>query len=693
MPLIPCQEYREWVEEEIERPIEERIKKTRKKCKKRKCKKRCLCCNKWFCWLEDFFLTIFKWIVDIVLKEVVYIACRIIDALVTFFWVLIKWLGCFVTRVVSRLLRRTMPAPPIEHIFVLMLENRSFDHMLGFSGIRGTDARTGQRTTINGLRGKESNLTDPDDLHTKVEVNTPAEYALSEEDRDPGHEFDDVFLQVIGSPLPGDWDGRYPSPNPEKDNSGFVRSYAQVGSANPDKIMLCYAPEQLPVLVMLAREFAVCDAWFSSMPGPTWPNRYFVHGASSAGLDDSPPEHWFLPGEAAYTVGGFAFENGSIFDRLDSNCIDWEIFEGDELPQVFSIQGMNAQAVLGRFTDFSEFSERLNDPDYLPAYVFIEPNYGNILPGTPEDFTCGNSQHPLDDVTRGERLIKEVYETIRNSPHWEKSLLIITWDEHGGFYDHVSPPNAVAPGDAPAAYTNEHGFDFARLGVRVPAVAISPLIPRGTIDHTPYDHTSVLATVERLYGLRPLTNRDAKANDLLHLLSLAAPRPDALARLPEPVSSGFRCEGDPQYSAGGEEREGAGAPHEHGGPPGEGPSGGGPSGGSQAGPPNATEPDAGAQRGKTDMPPHLRGFLQVAAMKHMEAVKGEGKAARNAVIENLARINTADEARRYIASVRTIVNRTKPTRLVLPRGPLRRVEPDIRSSRRKRGRHRRDGDP
>ncbi len=141
--------------------------------------------------------------------------------------------------------------------------------------------------------------------------------------------------------------------------------------------------------------------------------------------------------------------------------------------------------------------------------------------------------HPLDDVTRGEKLIKNVYETIRNSPHWEKSMLIVTFDEHGGFYDHVIPGPAVPPGDViTQSYVQNH-FQFDQLGVRVPALVISPYTQKGVIDHTTYDHTSMLATVERMFGMRNLTNRDKAANDFRHLLSLDQPRSDTPARLPD----------------------------------------------------------------------------------------------------------------------------------------------------------------
>ena len=173
-----------------------------------------------------------------------------------------------------------------------------------------------------------------------------------------------------------------------------------------------------------------------------------------------------------------------------------------------------------------------------------------MLPTTPGDFTCGNSQHPLDDVTRGEKFIKSVYETIRSSPHWNSSLLVVTYDEHGGFYDHVSPPPTVSPGDRITdSSSNHHNFDFTQLGIRVPAVVVSPLIPRRTIDHTVYDHSSLLATVEATFGLKPLTNRDSQANAFNRLLSLTAARTDAPVALPDPPDSGFRCEHDAQGRA------------------------------------------------------------------------------------------------------------------------------------------------
>lgn len=441
--------------------------------------------------------------------------------LVNAFWlfgVQVMWWTC-------KLFARDKAKPDrIKHVFVLMLENRSFDHLLGFSQLKGTDAVTGQPTSIEGLDPVRDWNAGPDGK--PVPVSSPADWAMP---HDPGHEFPDVMEQLCGV------NGTFPHIN----NSGFVADYAKVDPAHPGEIMKCYAPEQLPVITTLAREFAVCDHWFSSMPGPTWPNRFFIHAASSGGLDHSPTTENIA---SSILVNGYKFDNGTIYDCLDDEGLSWTIYKGDAFPQALAISGMTVRLAEGRFRDFEDFSVHVQDPGYSTSYAFIEPDYH-----VSADFVCGNSQHPKDDVTRGEAVLKKVYETIRNSPHWESSLLIVTYDEHGGFYDHVPPPQTVSPGDKPTdPENNRYGFDFTQLGVRVPAIIISPLIPRGTIDHTVYDHTSALATLEHIFGLQPLTDRDTHANSLYHLLSLAAPRTDAPLTLPDPAQSGIACADEPE---------------------------------------------------------------------------------------------------------------------------------------------------
>ena len=497
------------------------------------------CVVEWFCkgwyWVAHWVCKGWYWVAKWVCKAFAWVVKAIC---VVFAWVLQlvcvawDWLRCLVRSIIdgvkSLFSGKRAKQKKIEHVFVLALENRSFDHMFGKSGITGVDL-TGAPTTFNdGFNVASNELpngggtvfpTDPSDLHLKGV------------DKDPGHEWDDVITQ-LGGPN-ATWPtvtGLYPP----IDNSGFVHNYASTGSATPERMMTCFSPAQLPVLNALAREFVVCDKWFSSMPGPTFPNRFFMMAASSGGLDGSPSK---LDIVTATTVEGYRFENGNIFDLLDQHCIPWRIYEGDEFPASFLLSGMNLNALQGRFSDFEEFESDVQKLSFAPKFVFIEPKYGKDEFGVqgPGDFTCGNSMHPLDDVTRGERLIKDVYESIRKSPHWETSVLIVTFDEHGGFYDHVAPPPAVPPGDVETASYVQHDFSFDQLGVRVPALVISPHVPKGVIDHTVYDHTSILRTVEALWNMKPLTDRDRAANDLFPLLSLASPRTDAPLTLPSPA--------------------------------------------------------------------------------------------------------------------------------------------------------------
>jgi phospholipase C len=414
----------------------------------------------------------------------------------------------------------------IEHVFVVMLENRSFDHLLGFSQIQGTDP-SGSPTKIEGLTGKESNTSPRGET---VTVSSPADFLM---DYGPGHEFSDVKEQICGKG--GTYSSPAPSPgqfDPNITNSGYVSNFSRYNRKNPESIMKCYSPDQLPVLTTLAKEFAVCDHWFSSLPGPTWPNRFFVHAASSAGLDDSPS---FSREFKSILYDGFKFDNGTIYDQFENDKLDWMIYSGDEFPQVLSVAGMRTHFVK-HFKPFKLFKDDLNDPQFAKSYVFLEPDY-HAFTGK---FRGGTSQHPNDDVTSGEKLLKDIYESIRGSPHWEKSLLIITYDEHGGFYDHVVPPATVHPGDSISSPGNNHNnFDFQQLGIRVPTLIISPLIAKCVIDHTTYDHTSVLATVESLFKLGNLTKRDGTAQTLNHLFKLQSPRTDAPLTLPNPAVSGY----------------------------------------------------------------------------------------------------------------------------------------------------------
>lgn len=401
--------------------------------------------------------------------------------------------------------------PAIRHVFVLMLENRSFDHMLGAPTLS-----PGYQNSFEG---------------TVYPASTPAPFVMP---FDPGHEFPDVVQQLCGSSATYAG-GAYPPIN----NSGFVASYANTKSSSADggdtgagdygEIMQCYAVAQLPVMHALARQFAVCDAWFASLPGPTWPNRFFVHAASSGGLDHSPG----LTEVAEWsTIDGFSFPNGTIYDLMNKHGVSWRIYRGirdpllGSLPNVAALKGIR----LSECHPYENFATDIGG-NYTSGYTFIEPNYGDIVNNS---YSGGQSQHPMDDVRHGEALIKSVYEAIRNSPLWPNSLLIITYDEHGGFYDHVAPPTAIAPGDtSPGSPYNQYGFTFEQYGVRVPALVISAYTPAGAISHETYDHSSVPATLEAIFSMPPLTKRDAQASNLTSMAALPVARTDTPERLPE----------------------------------------------------------------------------------------------------------------------------------------------------------------
>src|SRR5579863_3333454 len=284
----------------------------------------------------------------------------------------------------------------VQHLFVLMLENRAFDHMLGFCEISGRDAQTGEPTRVNGLTGSESNVFN----RSTYKVSKGADLVMP---ADPGHEFTNVLAQLCGPGVNYPPGGAYPP----IDKSGFVASYAASGgSAAPGGVLKCFAPEQLPVLMALAEEFAVCDNWHASMPGPTWPNRMFVHAGSSGGLDHSPTNQEIVGWE---TTGGFQFKAGSIFDALKQKGVSQRIYAGDDFPMVAALKGISLSDIL----HYGNFASDLSQPTYPYGYVFIEPSY-DVL----NEYKNSSSQHPLTDVTLGEGLIKETYEAIRNSPHW-----------------------------------------------------------------------------------------------------------------------------------------------------------------------------------------------------------------------------------------------------------------------------------
>ena len=350
--------------------------------------------------------------------------------------------------------------PDIKHLAVLMMENRSFDHMLGF--VRSEDY------PIDGLAGNEANR-DEDGEPSKV--NDGARYS-GDLRVDPGHSFGHVKLQIYGT--------NAVQPGQQPDMSGFVKSYQRVtGSpAKAKRIMNCFKPDKLPILTTLARQFAVCDRWFCAVPGPTFPNRIYAHAGTSLGRLDMSPD--------------FLRRYRTIYEVLREQRVSSTIYYHDQTLTMSLPSLVQNQAQF--FGNINQFVQDCRN-DQLPAYCFIEPRYNRQdIDG---DYFPANDQHPDHDVAEGEKLIKQVYLALRSNPRvWESSLLVILYDQHGGIYDHVPPPICVAPDNLAC---EQPAFDFTRLGVRVPAVLVSPYIEAGTISRAQYDHTSLLATAMKLF--------------------------------------------------------------------------------------------------------------------------------------------------------------------------------------------------
>ena len=376
----------------------------------------------------------------------------------------------------------------IKHIVQLMLENRSFDQMLGFLYQSGGN-KSALGHPFEGLTGNESN---PDDTGREIKVykidhNAPHPYLMP--GADPGEGFQHTNYQLFQTDDP--------TPGQVPTNRGFVIDFkAAIASdlakgyqdsltgTDASEIMGMYAPEMLPIMSGLAKGFAVCDHWFSSAPTQTLPNRGFAMAATSLGFLQNAHAKFFTC--------------TSIFGQMSKSNVDWSVFGYNREAMTRMDYPDTRAAPDSHFGHFRDFEERAADGT-LAAYSFLEPDWG----------ATGNSQHPNYDVAKGEQLIHDVYYAVRNGKNWDDTLLVITYDEHGGNYDHVPPPWGATPPDNSAG---EFGFDFTRFGVRVPALLISPRIAAGTVFRAKQgtiDHTSVLKTIEKRFNVPPLTARDS----------------------------------------------------------------------------------------------------------------------------------------------------------------------------------------
>lgn len=338
---------------------------------------------------------------------------------------------------------------PIEHVIVLCMENRSFDHMLG---------------RLPGANGLDRDLYNEREDGTRVYVHRNRDFTCTLGDLGHGH--DDSLQQFAGGA-----------------NSGFV---ANSGS----QAMGYFAEADLPYMYRLAREFTTFDNWFCGILGPTWPNREYLLAGTSAGRTANE-----------FSKGTLGLREKTIFHQMIEAGGDFGIYYTD-LP--FSALYLDLVFRYGnRFRPMRRFYEDAL-AGTLPPLTFLEPGY-----------FVGTDDHPPVSVQPGQRFIADVVAAVMSSPLWPKTALLITYDEHGGFYDHVPPPacqdDTVLPGPGPHP-------DLTRLGFRVPAIAMGPFAPRKIETAGPYEHCSVLKMIEWRWNLPPLTLRDRTAKNLADAL-------------------------------------------------------------------------------------------------------------------------------------------------------------------------------
>ncbi len=362
---------------------------------------------------------------------------------------------------------------PIDHVLILMQENRSFDSYFARLHFEGPHAGAEQRHASN-----------PNPINPEAS---------------PIKAFHQTAYCAVAD-LNHSWTGTHNSLNGDE-MDGFTAANAVPADPTGSRAMGFYDINDLPFYYSLYSAFSMGDRYFASVPGPTFPNReYLLAGTSFGHIRNDLPAAG-LPGR-------------SIFNELDEAGVSWKIYFSD-LPAGFLFAYVRAHAA-GHVVPISQYFVDAA-AGRLPQVAFLDPMFGGSK-------NVETDEHPPANIQVGQQFVAGVVNALFKSPNWPSSALFLTYDEHGGYFDHVSPPSAVAPdGIAPMLGPGDTVAGFDRYGVRVPSVVVSPFAKPHFVSHDVFDHTSILRFVEKRFGLAALSRRDAAADPMFDLFEFDSP--------------------------------------------------------------------------------------------------------------------------------------------------------------------------
>ncbi len=398
---------------------------------------------------------------------------------------------------------------PIETIVVLMQENRSFDHYFGHFG------KYAGRTDVTSAPENASNpdRIGPVSSGSHVWHRAPHYCILDTE-----HGWSGSHKQYND----GKMDGFYETNHLEK---GEVLPAPEMALRDGERAMTWYDEREIPYYYALAKTFGIGDHYFASLLGPTWPNRMYLWAGTSFGY----AQNRAFPDVTKYP---FPESDMVVLDELEKRHVDWKLYSAGGPSGATVVLGVTLPTRYGRdvLHPMEDFFRDANEGK-LPPVVFLDPDFTRT--GAPD----GNDEHPPSNLQVGQRFTSTIVTALMKSPQWSKLALFVTYDEHGGLYDHLPPPKACPP-DAKTP-TDRDGapveFAFDRYGMRVPFLVVSPYAKRGYVGHGVYDHASILRFIQAKHRLPALTARDANALAPTEFFDFSSPPNLAVPELPEAV--------------------------------------------------------------------------------------------------------------------------------------------------------------